>query len=218
MGMTRHAWNTINRQTFLEFAHTHVHVGRTSEANVPKSKECNTDMTAHPYRNITTETGHTVRQTGTPAVDSHMVSDKSPMACLRVQMAPPICLFNTKGMWRTKCASSPALRSLLFPPQPFKRHFGCIPDVRDVIHQTVPSRRQLHRHGRDVCLIFLDVPSLSQVSAIILQYRRRVLRLETFVFCLKCISFFVLHYYGLTFAEISLAEHLSGLFSVGLGG
>lgn len=101
--------------------HTRVRVGRTSEANVPKSKECNTDMTAYPYRNITVEAGHTVRQTGTPVVDSHMVSDKSPMACLRVQMAPPICLFNTKGMWRTNVpahppTSSPALHSLLFPP------------------------------------------------------------------------------------------------------
>lgn len=161
---------------------------------MPKSKECNTDMTAYPYRNITVEAGDTVRQTGTPVVDSHMVSDKSPMACLRVQMAPPICLFNTKGMWRTNVpahppTSSPALHSLLFPLQPFERHFGCIPDVRDVIHQTVPSRRQLYKHGSDVCLIFLDVPSLSQVLAIILQHWRQVLRLETFVFCLKCIFF-----------------------------
>lgn len=75
------------------------------------------------------------------------------------------------------------------PLQPFERHFGCIPDVRDVIHQTVPSRRQLYKHGSDVCLIFLDVPSLSQVLAIILQHWRQVLRLETFVFCLKCIFF-----------------------------
>lgn len=52
-------------------------------------------------------TGHKFRQTGTPVVDSHMVSDKSPMAYLRVQMAPPICLFNTKGMRRMKCANSP---------------------------------------------------------------------------------------------------------------
>lgn len=190
---------------------------------MPKSKECNTDMTAYPYRNITVEAGDTVRQTGTPVVDSHMVSDKSPMACLRVQMAPPICLFNTKGMWRTNVpahppTSSPALHSLLFPLQPFERHFGCIPDVRDVIHQTVPSRRQLHKHGRDVCLIFLDVPSLSQVLAIILQHWRQVLRLETFVFCLKCIFFLVVHYYGMTFAQISFSEHLSGLFSVSLGG
>lgn len=90
-------------------------------------------------------TGHKFRQTGTPVVDSHMVSDKSPMAYLRVQMAPPICLFNTKGMRRMKCANSPP------PPSPFKCHFGCIPNVRDVIHQTARSRRQLHKHDRDFC-------------------------------------------------------------------
>lgn len=84
-------------------------------------------------------------------------------------MAPPICLFNTKGMRRAKCANSPP-RPLIHPPATpsFKRHFGCIPDVRDVIHQTAPYRQQLHKNGRDVWIIFLGVWSLSHVSVIII--------------------------------------------------
>lgn len=52
---------------------------------------------------------HEVRQTETPLVGSHIMLEKSPMACLRVQTAPPIWLTKTKGMWRMKCANSPLL-------------------------------------------------------------------------------------------------------------
>lgn len=51
------------------------------------------------------------------------MSDKSPVACLRVQMAPPICLFNTEGMWRMHCANSlphpPIHHALPFLQTPF---------------------------------------------------------------------------------------------------
>lgn len=134
------------------------------------------------YMDSHSHTGHKVRQTRAPVVDSHMVSDKSPMVCLGVQMAPPICLFNTTGMWRTKCAKIPSTNSSTLYSRCFKRHFGCVPDVRPVIRQNVLSCRQLHKNDRDVRIIFLDSLSLSQVSAITPHYQRRLAQLKTLNF------------------------------------
>ena len=98
-------------------------------------------------------------------------------------MAPLICLFNTKGMWDAKCAKSPPhphIQPTL--PLAWKHHFGCVPDVKDIIRQTTPSRRQLHKYDRDVWIIDLDELSLSQVSAIILHYWHQMPSLDALIF------------------------------------
>lgn len=107
-----------------------------------------------------------VVRTSTPVVNSHTVSDKSLVACSAVQMAPPICPFNTKGMWRMKCANSPLSPSRHSPHILFKRHFGVDPDVWDVFHQAAPSRHRAHKHDGDDWMIFIDALSLQSISII----------------------------------------------------
>jgi len=156
------------KQKFLEFAGVYMRTGNLGKTT---TKNKNAKKTASPQTTgisigilLRTQRVNTIRHSQAhterhaqdvtmrqTVVDSHTVSDKSPRRVLGFKWR-----LQSVSLIRGECGGRNVPTHPLPRPAtpPFKRHFGCVPDVRDIIRQTAPSRRQLHKYDRDVRITF----------------------------------------------------------------